>query len=253
MTALVYDGTFEGFLCAVFDIYEYRLNEVDFSRNRGFQNNIFGSFQEVITNEEKSKRVWNGLEQKISRHALHNFYRAFISEDKQVELLLLQYVRYMFSGKRMAEYDLSHPAVLGVSQTAKKVYREKHRMEAFVRFQLTKDELYYAIVEPDFDVLPLIKKHFKDRYADQLWMIYDARRKYGIYYDKNEISYISMQFSEEAGEGHAIRTIYHEQEELYQQLWQRYFNSVNIAARRNMKLHITHMPKRYWKYLTEKI
>ena len=61
MTALVYDGTFEGFLCAVFDIYEYRLNEVEFSRNRGFQNNIFGSFQEVITNEEKSKRVWNGL------------------------------------------------------------------------------------------------------------------------------------------------------------------------------------------------
>ena len=40
-----------------------------------------------------------------------------------------------------------------------------------------------AIVQPDFNVLPLIEKHFRERYADQRWLIYDVRRKYGLYYD----------------------------------------------------------------------
>ena len=56
-------------------------------------------------------------------------------------------------------------------------------MEAFVRFQLTKDGLYYCIIQPDYNVLPLISNHFEKRYADQRWLIYDSRRKYGIYYD----------------------------------------------------------------------
>jgi probable DNA metabolism protein len=85
------------------------------------------------------------------------------------------------------EEDYSHPAVLTVFQTAKKVWREKHRMEAFVRFQRTADGLYYAIIEPDYNVLPLIAEHFQTRYADQRWMIYDARRRYGMYYDLNTV------------------------------------------------------------------
>jgi probable DNA metabolism protein len=43
-----------------------------------------------------------------------------------------------------------------------------------------------------------------------------------------------------------------EKEELYQHLWQQYFSTLNIAARKNLKLHIQHMPKRYWRYLVEK-
>ena len=32
-----------------------------------------------------------------------------------------------------------------------------------------------------------------------------------------------------------------------------YFKSTNIVARKNTKLHTQHVPKRYWKYLTEKL
>ncbi|RYE25413.1 MAG: DUF4130 domain-containing protein, partial [Sphingobacteriales bacterium] len=40
--------------------------------------------------------------------------------------------------------------------------------------------------------------------------------------------------------------------EMYQLLWKSYFNNSNIKERKNMKLHIQHIPRRYWKYLTEK-
>jgi probable DNA metabolism protein len=140
-----------------------------------------------------------------------------------------------------------------IQQTSRKVHREKHRMEAFVRFQLTKQGLYYSIIQPDYNVLPLISKHFKDRYADQQWLIYDARRKFGLYYNLEEVEAVEMNFTIQAGDKKSLLEIHDEKEDLYQQLWRQYFSSVNIAARRNMKLHIQHMPKRYWKHLIEKL
>jgi probable DNA metabolism protein len=98
-------------------------------------------------------------------------------------------------------------------------------------------------------VLPLIANHFKERYADQRWLIYDCRRKYGLYYDLREVSEVMIHFNE--GDSQE-ENVYDEKESLYQELWKQYFDSVNIKARRNMKLHIQHVPKRYWKYLIEK-
>lgn len=252
MQLVVYDGSFEGFLTAVFDIYDSRYNHVEFSREENFQENMFGTAHMVTTDENKTKRVWQGLQQKLSRKAMSDIYKTFLSEKKNIENILLDYIRYVFANKNSIEYDMTNDAVLTVIQTARIVHREKHRMEAFIRFQLTQDDLYYAVIDPDFDVLPLIKKHFQERYADQAWLIYDTRRKYGLYYDKEKVEAVSMSFEENTGSGKNIRSIYNENEELYQKLWQQYFNSVNIAARKNMKLHIQHMPKRYWKFLTEK-
>ena len=76
-----------------------------------------------------------------------------------------------------------------------------------------------------------------------------SHRKYGIYYDLVKTTIVEMEFNEDPNN---IENIVTEDEPLYQQLWQQYFNSVNIAARKNLKLHIRHMPKRYWKYLIEK-
>ena len=252
MMLIVYDGTYEGFLSAVFDVYEYQYKEVSFSSEDNYQKNIFNAVHETVTTTEKTKRVYKGLKQRISTNALNQLLKTFLSEIRDIENVLLAYIRYAFSSKTLIEYDYSNSAVLTVQQTSRMVHREKHRMEAFVRFQLTADDLYYAVVEPDYDVLPLIKKHFQDRYADQCWMIYDTRRKYGLYYDKQTVVSVSMTFDEQTNGGKNLRSISNEKEELYQKLWQQYYSSVNIAARKNMKLHIQHMPKRYWRYLTEK-
>lgn len=252
MITAVYDGTFEGLLTAVFEVYEYKFTEVHLVTKEQFQANVFNRHHESHFNPVKSERVWKGLSAKISIAALHQLYKTFLSEEKGIENLLLQYVQYVFSNKQSIERDYSNPAILKVVQTAKKVEREKHRMEAFVRFQLTADGLYYAICQPDFNVLPLIEKHFKNRYADQRWLIYDSRRKYGIYYNLENVATVSLSFDAQTSNGKNIAEITDEKEELYQQLWRHYFSSVNIAARKNTKLHIQHVPKRYWKYLPEK-
>ena len=252
MQAVVYDGSFKGWLPAVFDVYEYRFNSVQVCKEEQFEQHLFGHVHHTHTDEEKAGRVWRGLQKKLSGTALRELYYAWLSELKGMETHMLLFVQYAFRSPVYIENDYSHPSVLLISQTAKKVHREKHRMEAFVRFQLTTDKLYYAIVEPDFNVLPLISDHFEQRYADQRWMIYDARRRYGIYYDGEKVDMIEVSFEQESLSGKDVSAIYDEQESLYQHLWKRYFKSVNIASRKNTRLHIQHMPRRYWKYLPEK-
>jgi probable DNA metabolism protein len=252
MKTVVYDGSFEGFLCAVFDVYEYKLTDVDIVPAHKHQPSMFAEPHFVNHDPKHSDRVLKGLEKKLSLEAQKQVYRTFLSELDGIENTLLQYIQYVFASGVMMEEDFSNKAVLTVFQTAKKVWREKHRMEAFVRFQKTADGLYYAIISPDYNVLPLIGKHFTERYADQHWMIYDAKRRYGIYFDGHQTQQVQISFSEEVGQGTNASAVYDESEAIYQQLWNQYFKSVNIAARKNTKLHIQHMPKRYWKYLPEK-
>ncbi len=252
MENIIYDATFHGLLTAIFEVYDHKFTQVNICTENQVQPGFFGCEYMIETDVKKSERVWLGLKNKLSSIAQKQLYHTFLSEEKNIENYILRYVQYAFSGKPGVEHNYSHPDVLKIVQTDKKVRREKHRMEAFIRFQLTKDNLYYAISQPDFNVLPLIEKHFKNRYADQRWMIYDAVRKYGIYYDLNKVERVEITFSENANKGVDISGIYDDHEELYQALWQQYFKSVNIPARKNTKLHIQHMPKRYWKFLIEK-
>ncbi len=79
-----------------------------------------------------------------------------------------------------------------------------------------------------------------------------AKRKYGIYFDLHQTTEVQINFLKETNKGKDAKAVWSENEEMYQQLWQQYFKSVNIAARKNTKLHLQHMPRRYWKYLPEK-
>ena len=249
MKPVLYDGSFEGLLTTIFEMYEYKIAQPQIKRGDTANGSLFGDVHVVETNSEKAKRVLSKLEEKISRTAMNQFYKSFLSELHGIDDILLRYVQYIMRSKPGVENDYGHPDVLMVQQLSKKVHREKHRMEAFVRFQLTKDGLYYAIIQPDYNVLPLITSHFRERYADQRWLIYDSRRKYGLYYDLNEVSEVTIDFNET---GNEEKNVYDEKESLYQELWKHYFESVNIKARKNTKLHIQHIPKRYWRYLIKK-
>ncbi len=252
MTVFLYDGSFEGLMTAVFEVYEYKIGDVSIQIVGKSNASLFGESREVKTDSQKANRVIKKLKDKLTSGAISQLYKTFLSEIAGIEDTIFRYIRYVISSKEAVENNYGHSDVLMLQQTSRKVHREKHRMEAFVRFQLTKDELYYAVIQPDFNVLPLISRHFETRYADQRWLIYDALRKYGLYYDLNTVEEVQLNFTDGTGNGKNIKQMYAEDEILYQQLWQQYFKSVNIAARKNMKLHIQHMPKRYWWLLTEK-
>ncbi|WP_178988595.1 TIGR03915 family putative DNA repair protein [Winogradskyella schleiferi] len=249
---LIYDGTFDGFLSAIFYVFEHKLKSASIQNEFVVQQGLFSEVERIITDEGKANRVWKGIKSKLSSRGSYQLYYAFLSEQSGVEALLLDYIRYALSKVTPVDKDYAHPSVLKIAQIAKSVGREKHRMEAFVRFRLTKDDIYFANIEPDFNVLPLIEKHFKRRYADQKWVIYDIRRGYGLYYDLETVEIVNMDFPANFDFTKTDDEFFSTQEFEFQKLWQDYFKATNIASRKNMKLHVRHVPKRYWKYLSEK-
>ena len=181
----------------------------------------------------------------MSDSAAQQFYCNYLSELPDEEDNMLAYLRHVFASSRDVSGDFSTPSVLRIAKVSKMVAREKHRMEAFVRFQLTTDNIWYATIEPDFNVLPLIEKHFKSRYANQKWLIADLKRGYGIHYDLEKVHIIEL---------NNLNTLteLNQTENAYQDLWRVYFKSTNIVERRNLKLHFQHRLRQSVNQLTLK-
>ena len=252
-----FDGSMVGLLNCVFRAFQFKEFHVQLCLNQGAQHGLFATLVEIPNHEQHAARVWSALQQKLSHSSLRQFYFAYLSESLDAYQHLFNYCIYVFRHQHSVEKNYSHPSVLAISQWTKKVGREKHRMEAFVRFKKTTDGLFLSLVRPDFNVLPLIQPHFKRRYQDQRWLIYDEQRKYGLYYDLKEIHEVSLEANQidrniENGGSQNFQLELDEQEELYDQLWKDYFNSINIKERQNVKLHVQYLPKRYWRYLNEK-
>ncbi|MDD3003665.1 TIGR03915 family putative DNA repair protein [Flavobacterium sp.] len=252
MTILFYDKTFEGFLTAVFEVFEYKYSDVQIVHEGTFQNSFFAEPIEIISNPEKADRVLKRLEKQLEKDGIQQILHAFLSENADREKILLQIVNYALNHPNQNILkDFSNPDVMQLSKLVKSVHRESHRMKAFIRFELLKDGLYFAEIFPDFDVLTLIITHFKNRYQDQKWLIYDSKRGYGVYYDLTSVEIISIDRPSSFGESQKNELL-DEKELNYQKLWIEYFDHTNIKERKNDKLHVQHVPKRYWKYLTEK-
>ncbi|GAA4307547.1 TIGR03915 family putative DNA repair protein [Mucilaginibacter gynuensis] len=251
-TTLLYDGTFEGLLTAIFEIYERKLIYVKLQQGEWHNTALFNEVLPVITDSTRANRVLKALHQKLSSDGLQRLYIAHTADIKNEDDILVGYIRHVFDTSQNIEEDYGNKYMMRVSEIVRMMRREKHRMEAFVRFQKLQDGTFYAAIEPDFNVLPLLRRHFKSRYADQKWMIYDTKRNYALYYDLHDAEFVSIDFTDNTKAGNTIAA-YTEDEEVYQHLWKNYFKSVNIASRKNTKLHVRHIPKRYWKHLTEKI
>lgn len=249
---LTYDGTYEGLLSAIFETYRLKITPEYIVPTDEWQPNMFEDPTHVATRRDWAERVLKGVRKKCSAKTLRLLYHAFLSEETSISMLIYTFVKKAMASPIDISDNYGDDTVIQLAKIKKKVGREVHRMHAFVRFQRTKDDIYYATIEPDFNVVPLLPPHFEKRYPAQQWLIYDTKRRYGIYYDKKQTEYITFadegQLSYRQLSQHALET----SEVEYQVLWKSYFDSVNIPERRNLKLHLQHVPKRYWKYLSEK-
>jgi probable DNA metabolism protein len=253
-TSLQYDGTFDGFLSMIFYAFEHKLQPQEIFQEEQAVHDLFSEIVRVETDITKAERVWKGLIKKTSQKNARMIHVAFMSEVKGVEMLLWCYFKKIFTTHHENYFqNMLDEDIHSVVQIARKVYKEAHRFMGFVRFQETTDGMLFASVDPDHDILKLIAGHFKRRYSDQKWVIYDTRRRYGIYWDLQELNEIILENPEvDFNTGQISEKAKQFNEDHYQQLWQSYYDSVNISQRSNKKQMTRLMPRRYWKYLPEK-
>ena len=252
MLEYIYDGSFMGLLSAIFHAFNRKESPDVILRPQG-QKLLFARTYEVETNESLSNRVWNGVMRVGGNPTCEQLFHAYLSLDTDMETHILNYTRELFFRKRPIMTDLGNKSVLKVHQLDRKVVRETHRSLMFIRFEQAADGTYFAPFAPKYDVLPLVTGHFKHRFADQCWLIYDTTRDYGFYYDLKNLEQVTIKnpnFTKQSG--NLNRGNEHFEEDNYQDLWRLYFKSIAIAERKNPTLQRNFMPKRFWKYLTEK-
>ncbi len=255
-----YDGSFDGLLTALRQIWQRRVEALSIRPTDGAQAGLFAETIYVVTDEITARAVWANLLRWLPEKARERLYYVFLAEQPDSELLIYRYIQKTLAQKGA---DISEQ---WADDTVRRVYdlsrwlgREKHRMEAFVRFEQTTTGLYHATIDPEVNVLPLIAGHFTRRYADQQWLIYDKRRHYGLRYDGRRTLLVRPVTGRKPRKNDqndllpdVLAADLAEREPTFQHLWQTYYRSVTIAARRSPERHRRHLPKRYWKYLTEK-
>ena len=255
MTIFRFDNTFEGLLTSVFDAYARRTFPDQLMPEGEPLPLFYDEVLDVVTDEGKAGRVWRGLQKKLSAGALQCVAQWWLAEEPETPILLFRYIRKVIDASRSIETDFSDPDVLEVLRMWKRVNGERHRLMQFVRFQKAADGTYFAAVEPEKNALPLIVEHFRDRFGDQRWLLYDVGRAYGFYYDLTEVRRVT--FREDSRASHLVTGVLDENlmdkdEKLFQQLWKTYFKAICIKERMNPRKQRQDMPVRYWKYLTEK-
>ena len=254
MTIFIYDKTFEGLLTCIFDAY-FKKSFPDFLLSEKDSLPLF--YDELITiytDNEKSSRVWICLQHKLSKLALSCLAACSLSELPHIDIIMFRYIHKVIDAKQSIELNFGDPDVLEISKIGRKVGQEKGRIIQFLRFQKTIDGIYFAAIEPLYNVLSLVIEHLKRRFKDQKWLIYDMKRNYGYYYDLSEVKEITFDNLKDIQfiSGLLNENIMDKDEKLFQQLWKEYFKATTIQERINPKLHRQNMPVRFWKYLIEK-
>jgi probable DNA metabolism protein len=257
MQVFLFDNTLDGLLTAVFDSF-FLHQQPEYLLTEGEQLPLFADEpHHVVTDGEKAERVWKGLEKQLSADGLHMITISWLSEERTLNQPLFNFICKVFRLKvKDYERNASDPDVLEVRNCCRRVLHEQLRMKQFIRFQKAKDGTYLAVVSPDHNVLPIIINHFQDRFNDQPWLIYDAHRHYGYYYDGKTVIHVTFEneadvpFDLENGKMDA--DVLSENDKLFQDLWRTYFKAICIKERMNPKKQLSDMPRRYWKYMTEK-
>ena len=260
MTCYSFDNTLDGLLTAVFEAFALH-EQPEMLLSEGDPVPLFcDRLYAVPTDTEKAGRVWKGLEKRLPKNVVRMLAVSFLSEMHELNNPLFQYICKVFrqpEGQSGIECNFADPDILAVTNIARKVSHEQLRMKQFIRFQKAKDGTYLAVISPDHNVLPLVIDHFADRFNDQPWLIYDAKRHYGFYYD-GAGEPVRITFEDESSvtfnlaNGRLNDDVLSDDDQLLQDLWRTYFKAICIRERLNPRKQLQDMPRRYWKYLTEK-
>ena len=234
-----YDGTLDGFLCCVYESYVYKEIPAAFCCDEDPLS--LYEVRTIITQSAYSQRVSRGIESRSAK-ALAIVRRGFLTCLADKELCLFAFIRKLLAEGEGFIRDLSDPACYPLYRAIRHMNGELEKLRGFVRFS-DYGGILGAEIEPKNRVLPLLRGHFCQRYANEKFFIYDrTNRELLLYADgRSRITQVEC-----------FQPVLPESEELYfRELWKRFFQSVTIRERENPRCQNTFLPKRYRGTMTE--
>jgi probable DNA metabolism protein len=237
---IIYEDSFEGFMSALY--WSFQINTERLISERYYQPQLFEQTTYVGAQREIASRLAKRIMIGFGECTFEKIYHAYLSESENTAIVVKTFLNY---GKDQPSDDLirdyNHVAVYPLLQLARLVEREAHRMYGLIRFAPLRKGVYYARFESTHNILPLLALHFESRLSDQGWILHDAKRGVGAFYDGQTRWFDSL--SPQKG----MLVI----NDTYEDLWKIYYKSIAIDGRKNRKRRQSFMPKKYWSNLPE--
>lgn len=235
-----YDGSFEGFLSAVFDSFSMKIIPEDIVVFDDEEPSLFGMHY-VETDFEHAKRVRAGIEKKLGYTVLNMVEKAFLFDGKGKETAILRFIKKAFEEGRKTGSNIWDECVSTVYKMCVAVGNEAERHRQFARFSDSKGALV-SVIHPKHFVLPLIKGFFCARMKNETFMIFDAEHGAALLHTTEKTAIIPVENLELPCDL---------EDNYYSGLWKNYYRHIAIASRYNPNCRRTHMPKRFWEHLPE--
>ena len=179
----LYDGSFDGLLTIVFDCYMQKFIPSSIISEMNYLPNLLDEIQLISTDEVKAKRIWNGIHHSISYTALYDCYYAFLSCQKGKEMAILKYLLHGFHVGSCISNQLSIDYVLEVSKLRKNALHEAHRLKGLTRLSDIGNNLWYAPIHPDNNVIEQVGHFLMHRFPTQNLILHDKNRNLAFLYN----------------------------------------------------------------------
>ncbi len=244
MTTYFFDGTKNGLLTCIFEsFYDRRIP--DDVTTECVQCGLLDEIVTIKTDSEKAERVYKCLKNCKTKYLVSDFNLTFRSGEKKRFKVFFDYLNVAISNKNIdVSKAFALPEIQAFTDLKNRIYTETHRFKGFLRFMETKKGFYYACYEPDNDITELLVPHFTARLQSP-FIIHDIKRNILALCDGKRYKILN-------GGDNGVTVFMSESEEIFLDLWQQYYKSINIEERKNLRQMRNYMPERYWKNLSEK-
>lgn len=238
---VLYDGSFEGFLTLVYDVYYEALKPTSIVKEEP-KVLLFEPLHTIFTDEHKAKKVLFALQKKFTKEHYQRIFHIFLCDSISFEMDLLAFVVLGFKDQK-ALSNITLPAVFKLQSLECELFRLTHKMYGFTRFEELEDGTLYAKIETKFNVLPFLGEHFYKRLGNHAFIIHDVKRS---------LAFIKDETTRHIKEVASFETPLLSQNEAdVRELWKTFFTHVAIENRRNEKLQKSLVPLVYRTYMSE--
>lgn len=238
---LLYDGSFEGFLSLVYEVYYEKLPVTRIVKKMP-DIFLFERVHEIFTDEHKAHKVLDAIKRCFTKEQQRTMCNIFLCDSKEHEMALLEYICIGFKNIK-ALANITNPHLFYIQTLEKEFLSLVHKMYGFTRFEELEDGTLYARIQTKFNILPFLAEHFSKRLGKTPFIIHDMTRALAFLKDKSR---------------HEIRSIstfdtplYSEAEAHVKQQWQRFFQATTIQSRHNPKRQRSLVPLLYRTYMSE--
>ena len=174
-----YDGSFEGLLCCVFESYTKKERPTAILRDGDDEPSLF-EIRAVTTDRAHAQRIYRSL-YKRSPEVGPFLRRAFLTCLPDKEMAIYRFIVKFYREGAPLLSRLSDDTYLPLLKAVRQLSGEVEQFRGFTRFS-DFDGVLGAEIEPKNRVLPVLRRHFCERYHNETFFLYDRTHREALLY-----------------------------------------------------------------------